>query len=44
MNRLAELEISPAMINTARKNAKEYGLNGRTEYVQGRKPGQPTAF
>ncbi len=32
---LTGLEISPAMINTARKNAKEYGLDGRTKYVQG---------
>ncbi len=33
--RLTGLEISPAMIKIARNNAREYGLDGRTEYVLG---------
>lgn len=33
--RLTGLEISAAMIETARKNAGEYGLEGRSEYVRG---------
>jgi ubiquinone/menaquinone biosynthesis C-methylase UbiE len=33
--RLTGLEISPAMIETARKNSRDYGLEGRAEYVLG---------
>ncbi len=33
--RLVGLDISPEMIALARRNAREYGLEDRTEYVQG---------
>jgi len=33
--RLTGLEISTNMIRTARKNAEEYGLSNRTEYIEG---------
>lgn len=33
--RLTGLEISPAMIETARKNSRDYGLADRAEYVLG---------
>lgn len=32
---LKAVEISPAMIEIARRNAEEYGLSGRVEYVKG---------
>lgn len=32
---LKAIEISPDMINLAEKNAKEYGLENRTDYIEG---------
>jgi ubiquinone/menaquinone biosynthesis C-methylase UbiE len=44
---LKGLDISPDMIATARRNAKEYGFSDRVEYIQGRSdllPFDPSTF
>ena len=41
--RLQGLDISPDMLAVAERNAKEYGLEGRTEYTQGRSEEMPFA-